>query len=80
LGRWRHHGLIQQFCWGQWTEPPSPPTAVAPYRQQLRALYDWRTDADYTARMITLSEARDGFTLAQEILATVARAKGLPFP
>ncbi|MGH8058514.1 MAG: hypothetical protein ACREOH_14960 [Candidatus Entotheonellia bacterium] len=80
LGRWRHHGLIHQFCWGQWAAPPSPPTALAPYRQRLRALYDWRTDADYTTRTITPSEAREGLTLAQEMLAMVAQAKGLAFP
>jgi hypothetical protein len=80
LGRWRHHGLIQQFCWGQWTAPPSPSTVLAPYRQRLRALYDWRTDADYAARLMRPSEARDALTLAQEILTVVAQAKGLPFP
>jgi uncharacterized protein (UPF0332 family) len=80
LGRWRHHGLIQQFCWGQWTELPSLLTTLASYRQRLRTLYDYRTDADYTARTISQTEANDGLILAQEILAFVARAKGFPFP
>jgi hypothetical protein len=30
--------------------------------------------------MMRPSEARDGLTLAQEILTVVAQAKGLPFP
>ena len=79
LGRWRHHGLIQQFCFGQWTEPPSLPTTLASYRQRLRTLYDYRTDADYTAREITQTEANDGLTLAREILAFIAQGKGLVF-
>jgi hypothetical protein len=80
LGRWRHHGLIQQFCFGQWTEPPSLPTTLAAYRQRLRTLYDYRTDADFTAREITQTEAKGGFTLVGEILVFIAQAKGLVFP
>jgi len=80
LGRWRHHGLMHQFCWGQWTEPPSLPTTLAGYRQRLRTLYDYRTDADYTARTIAQTEANTGLDLAKEILALVAQAKGLSFP
>lgn len=79
LGRWRHHGLMHQFCWGQWTEPPSLPTTLGSYRHRLRALYDYRTDADYTARAISQTEANDGLTLARDILTLVAQAKGLPF-
>jgi uncharacterized protein (UPF0332 family) len=80
LGRWRHHGLIQQFCWGQWTEPPALPTRLAVYRQRLRTLYDYRTDADYTARTMSRTEAHEGLNLANEILTLIAQAKGLPFP
>ena len=80
LGRWRHHGLMQQFCFGQWTEPPSLPTTLASYRPRLRTLYDYRTDADYTARAIAQTEAHDGLTLANEILTLIAQAKGLTFP
>jgi uncharacterized protein (UPF0332 family) len=79
LGRWRHHGAIHQFCRGQWTAPPSPPTTLARYRQRLRGRYDWRTDADYTVRTIAPSAAQEGLTLAEEILVLVAQAKGLPF-
>jgi hypothetical protein len=46
----------------------------------LRTLYDYRTDADYMAREITQTEANDGLTLAREILAFMAQAKGLVFP
>lgn len=79
-GRWRHHGLIHHFCWGQWTQPPSPVTRFAGYLRNLRALYDQRTDADYLAIPIPRAEAEDGLKLAKEILEIVAREKGLPFP
>jgi len=80
LGRWRHHGLIHRFCYGQGTEAPSLPTSLAAYRQRLRTLYAYRTDADYTAREITQTEANDGLTLAGEILVFIAQVKGLVFP
>ena len=80
LGRWRHHGLMHQFCWGQWTEPPSLPTRLALYRPRLRTLYDYRTDADYTARTLSQTEAQNGLHLANEILALVAQAKRLTLP
>lgn len=79
-GRWRHHGLIHHFCWGQWTQPPSPVTRFAGYLRNLRALYDQRTDADYLAIPIPRAKAEDGLKLAKEILEIVAREKGLPFP
>ena len=79
LGRWRHHGLMQHFCLGQWTELPSLLTRLVSYRQRLRTLYDYRTDADYTARAISQTEANDGLSLTKEILTLVARAKGLTF-
>jgi hypothetical protein len=79
LGRWRHHGLIQHFCTGQWTESPPPLTALGVYRQRLRELYDARTDADYSARPLSASEARAGLALAEEILAMIAQKKGLLF-
>jgi len=80
LGHWRHHGVIDHFCRGQWVDPPLPLTLLAPYRQRLRDLYDWRTDADDAARPVSRPEANAGLTLTQEILTTVAREKGLPFP
>lgn len=79
LGRWRHHGLLHQFCQGQWTEPPALPTELASYRRRLRALYDYRTDADYMARPIVQTEAHEGLTLAREVLTLVAQAHGLHF-
>jgi uncharacterized protein (UPF0332 family) len=79
-GRWRHHGLIHHFCWGQWTQPPSPVTRFAGYLRRLRALYDQRTDADYIALPISRAKAEDGLKLAKEILEIVAQEKGLPFP
>jgi uncharacterized protein (UPF0332 family) len=79
-GRWRHHGLIHHFCWGQWTQPPSPVTRFAGYLRRLRALYDQRTDADYIAMPIPRAKAEDGLKLAKEILEIVAQEKGLPFP
>jgi len=80
LRRWRHQGLMQHFCFGQWTQPPSLPTTLASYRPRLRTLYDHRTDADYTARAISQTEANDGLNLVSEILALIAQAKGLTFP
>ena len=53
---------------------------LASYRQRLRMVYDYRTDADYTTREITQVEANEGLTLAREILAFIAHAKGLVFP
>jgi hypothetical protein len=70
---------MHQFCWGQWTEPPSLPTTLGAYRHRLRTLYDYRTDADYTARAMSQTEANDGLNLARDILTLVAQAKGLPF-
>ena len=60
-------------------EPPSLPTTRGSYRPRLRALYDYRTDADDTARAISPTEAHDGITLVRESLALVSQAKGLSF-
>lgn len=80
MGRWRHHGLIHHFCWGQWTQPPSPPTRFAGYLQRLRDLYEQRTDADYSAKPIPKSKAEEGLILTKEVLELIAKEKGLPFP
>jgi uncharacterized protein (UPF0332 family) len=60
LGEWRHGGITRRFCYGQWTEPPIDPRALAGLYRRLLALYELRLDAHYRAQSVPPHQARNG--------------------
>lgn len=77
-GLWRHGGLINNFCRGQWRRPPVAPQAMASLRKKLDQLYLYRIQVDYEARSLGQSEAQEGLDSADEVLQLVAQQTGLP--
>lgn len=47
LGHWKHAGLMQKFCHGEWTAVPVLPNSFAVIYKKLLTVYDSRLDADY---------------------------------
>jgi hypothetical protein len=76
-GLWRHGGLINEFCRGQWLGPLVAPQALAPLRKKLDLLYVWRIQSDYEARSLSRNEAQEAVDIANEVLSLVAQHKGL---
>lgn len=77
-GLWRHGGLINAFCRGQWRHPPVPPQSMASIRKQLDRLYLYRIQADYEARRLGADAAQMGLDTGKRVLRLVAKAAGLP--
>ncbi len=71
LGEWRHGGITRRFCHGQWTAPPSDPTALSGLHRRLLALYELRLDAHYRAQSVPFQQARNGLDTADEVMRWV---------
>jgi len=76
-GWWRHGGLIDRFCRGQWAIPAIAPRAMKSTRHSLMELYDLRRKVDYYAETTTISQSQLGVDLANQILQLVAQQKSL---
>lgn len=76
-GLWRHGGLINAFCRGQWRSPPVAPQTMADMRQRLDRLYLHRLRADYEARDVTGAEAEAAAETLDRVLRLVAEEMGL---
>ncbi len=76
LGLWRHGGLINEFCRGQWTIPVLVPTALATLRRRLDTLYRLRATVDYDANPALPAEAQFGLDVVAETLQIIAHHKG----
>jgi uncharacterized protein (UPF0332 family) len=76
-GRWRHQGLIDYFCRGQWTTPFIAPVDMKPVRDDLLTLYYLRSNADYKAVTPSVWESQFGVDLADQVLQLVASRKNL---
>jgi len=77
LGTWKHNGLMQTFCRGQWAEPAMLPTSLAPLYKKLLALYDLRLDADYRALTIDPAKAQEGLNTVAAVLRLITQHKTL---
>jgi uncharacterized protein (UPF0332 family) len=77
LRLWKHHGLMQAFCRGQWTDPVLPPTSLTMLYKRLLALYDLRLDADYRALPVESTKAQSGLDTVAEIFRLITRHKTL---
>jgi|SRR5215475_6610432 len=77
LGEWKHGGLMQTFCRGQWADPVLLPTSLATLYKRLLALYDLRLDADYRALPVDLAKAQEGWNTVAEVLQLISRHKTL---
>lgn len=77
MRQWRHKGVIDTFCYGQWATPVIIPTSLATLRQQLVKLYELRLVGDYRAVVVTAQESTNGINTAFEVLQLVAKQKGL---
>jgi uncharacterized protein (UPF0332 family) len=78
LGAWKHGGLMQTFCRGQWADPILLPTSLATLYKRLLALYDLRLDADYRALTVDPAQAQDGLNTVEAVFQLIIRHKGLP--
>jgi len=76
LGLWRHGGLINEFCRGQWTSPVLLPTALATLRNRLDTLYRLRISVDYDANPALSTEAQFGLDVIRETLQIIAHHTG----
>ncbi len=77
-GEWKHGGLMQTFCRGQWADPVLLPTSLASLYKKLLALYDLRLDADYRALQVNSVKAQEGLNTITEVFQLIARHKTLP--
>jgi hypothetical protein len=77
LGTWKHGGLMQTFCRGQWADPVLLPTSLATLYKRLLALYDLRLDADYRALPIDPIKAQEGLNTIAEVFQLITRHKTL---
>ena len=75
---WKHGGLMQTFCCGQWTDPVLLPTSLASLYKKLLALYDLRLDADYRAMQVDPIKAQEGLNTITEVFQLIAHHKTLP--
>lgn len=76
-GLWRHGGLINEFCQGQWQHPSVAPQRMASLRQKLDQLYLHRIQVDYEAQSLGQNAAQEGLNTMDEILRLVAQQTGL---
>jgi uncharacterized protein (UPF0332 family) len=76
LGLWRHGGLINEFCRGQWTTPPLLPTALAALRKKLDDLYRLRIAVDYATASASHTQAAFGLDVVKETLHLIAHHMG----
>lgn len=76
-GLWRHGGLINEFCRGQWRSPPVAPQTMAAMRRQLDRLYLRRLRADYEARLVTRGDGEASAETLDRVLRLVADEMGL---
>lgn len=77
LGQWKHGGLMQTFCRGQWADPILLPTSLAPLYKKLLVLYDLRLDADYRALSISSEKAQEGVNTVAEVFQVVTQHTAL---
>ncbi len=77
LGEWRHGGLMQNFCHGQWADPVILPSSLAILYKRLLALYDLRLDADYRALPVDPAKAQEGLNTVAEVFQVITRHKTL---
>jgi len=77
LGEWKHGGLMQTFCRGQWAAPVILPTSLATLYKKLLALYDLRLDADYRALPVDPTKAQEGLNTVAEVFQLVTQHKTL---
>jgi uncharacterized protein (UPF0332 family) len=75
LGWWKHAGLWQFFCHGQWTVPPLLPTTLASLYQRLLTLYQMRLDADYRALSISQVQAQEAVDTATQVFDVIKQHK-----
>ena len=76
-GVWKHGGLMQTFCRGQWADPILLPTSLAALYKKLLVLYDLRLDADYRALPIESAKAQEGLDTVQEVFKLITQHKEL---
>jgi uncharacterized protein (UPF0332 family) len=76
LGLWRHGGLINEFCRGQWATPRLLPTALATLRKKLDTLYRLRVAVDYAAVSGSQAQAEFGLAAVKEICDLIAHHTG----
>ena len=77
LRLWKHHGLMQAFCRGQWADPVLLPTSLALLYKRLLVLYDLLLDADYRALPVESAKAQTGLDTVAEICLLIPRHKTL---
>jgi uncharacterized protein (UPF0332 family) len=76
FGLWRHGGLINEFCRGQWTSPTLLPTALETLRKRLDTLYRLRISVDYDANPALDTEAQSGLDVIQETMRVITHHTG----
>jgi uncharacterized protein (UPF0332 family) len=74
--RWQHAGIVKVFAQGQWQREQMPLTRDL--RKALETLSKHRLKADYHGRPVTVNEAHEAMTTAEQVLTLVATALGLP--
>jgi uncharacterized protein (UPF0332 family) len=74
--RWQHAGIVKVFAQGYWqSNQMSLPRDM---RKALETLYKHRLKADYHGRPVTVDEAQEAMTTAEQVLILVATELDLP--
>lgn len=68
--RWQHAGIVKIFAQGQWQSNQMP--LSRDLRKALETLYKHRLKADYHGRPVTVDEAQEAITTAEQVLTRVA--------
>ncbi len=74
--RWQHAGIVKVFAQGQWQREQMP--LARDLRKALETPYKHRLKADYHGRPVTVDEAHEALTTAEQVLTLVATALDLP--
>ena len=74
--RWQHAGIVKVFAQGQWQSHKRP--LPRDLRKDLETLYKHRLKADYHGRPVTLDEAQEAMTTAEQVLTLVATELNVP--
>lgn len=75
LGHWKHAGLMQKFCHGEWTAVPVLPNSFAVIYKKLLTVYDLRLDADYRALAVDKTKAQEALQTTKQVLDLIVLHK-----